>query len=482
MRTFFTLAFIFIAALPASAANFPYIRLNGKTNIISDNGTNLTYNGSGIGGGSGQPASATLTNLSNGIGTGLTNLLGSAVQAAQTNIVTTNFVAKTGDTMTGALKIPDGSAAAPAIRVTSQATGLFTDDAGASLNFSALGLKVGAMNSSVWYPGSLPIAWASGMAAAPDTFLQRDAANTLALRNGANAQTLRVYKTYTDPANYTALSLDFSNGQAFVGTSGLGTGGLGSEGFLQLHGYNGIYFQSQSSYRWFLSDTGNFLAYNDNTYDIGASGANRPRHLFVASNLTVGNLLDLRDQVQIAPAADGVLALFNFATTDFNRLQFGGTTSAFPSIKRNGTALEARLADDSNYAPLNAPWQQSGYSKVLTSTTAADFLYISVPNTNMIGGRVLYTVSATDGSDAQQITGTVQFGAVGKGTAVTANISDVQNTSTVSGGTLTAVLAKNTATNNVFALGLTATTSLTTTNLVIKWRLETPSTYTVNPL
>lgn len=50
---------------------------------------------------------------------------------------------------------------------------------------------------------------------------------------------------------------------------------------------------------------------------------------------------------------DGILKIQNNAGNDFNRLQFGGTTSSFPSIKRNGTAIDFRLADDSNYAGLN---------------------------------------------------------------------------------------------------------------------------------
>lgn len=35
------------------------------------------------------------------------------------------------------------------------------------------------------------------------------------------------------------------------------------------------------------------------------------------------------------------------------RLQFGGATSSFPSLKRNSAALEVRLADDSAYGPFN---------------------------------------------------------------------------------------------------------------------------------
>ena len=34
--------------------------------------------------------------------------------------------------------------------------------------------------------------------------------------------------------------------------------------------------------------------------------------------------------------ADSVLTLFNDALNDFGRLQFGGSTSSFPAIKRNG--------------------------------------------------------------------------------------------------------------------------------------------------
>jgi len=40
--------------------------------------------------------------------------------------------------------------------------------------------------------------------------------------------------------------------------------------------------------------------------------------------------------------------------TDSNLLCLGGTTSSFPAIKRNGTAIDFRLADDSGFATINA--------------------------------------------------------------------------------------------------------------------------------
>lgn len=56
----------------------------------------------------------------------------------------------------------------------------------------------------------------------------------------------------------------------------------------------------------------------------------------------------------LAPIGDGVFRITNGAETDFGRLQFGGITNAFPALKRNGAALEVRLADDSGFADLSA--------------------------------------------------------------------------------------------------------------------------------
>ncbi len=65
-------------------------------------------------------------------------------------------------------------------------------------------------------------------------------------------------------------------------------------------------------------------------------------------NIAVAGTTTLR-----APS-DGILTLTNAANNAFTRLQLGGTTSSFPAIKRNGTAIDIRLADDSTYGPLNS--------------------------------------------------------------------------------------------------------------------------------
>ena len=50
----------------------------------------------------------------------------------------------------------------------------------------------------------------------------------------------------------------------------------------------------------------------------------------------------------------GIIRLIDAAGTSFNRLQFGGTTSSFPAIKRNGATIDFRLADDSANTEITA--------------------------------------------------------------------------------------------------------------------------------
>lgn len=57
-----------------------------------------------------------------------------------------------------------------------------------------------------------------------DLFLYRDAASTLALRDGTNAQSLRVYRTFTDGSNYERLSLGSASGIMSITAETAGTG------------------------------------------------------------------------------------------------------------------------------------------------------------------------------------------------------------------------------------------------------------------
>lgn len=82
-------------------------------------------------------------------------------------------------------------------------------------------------------------------------------------------------------------------------------------------------------------------------------------------------------RARIASPADSVLRLTNNAATDFDRLQFGGTTSSFPALKRSSTALQVRLADDSAYSVLDAQLRAQGTAPATSGAagTAGDIRY-----------------------------------------------------------------------------------------------------------
>lgn len=72
----------------------------------------------------------------------------------------------------------------------------------------------------------------------------------------------------------------------------------------------------------------------------------------------------------ISSPSNGVLTLSNNAQTSFTRVQFGGTTLAFPSIERIATALHVRLADGSDYAGIESLYSRYGAGSPEGAVTA----------------------------------------------------------------------------------------------------------------
>ena len=62
----------------------------------------------------------------------------------------------------------------------------------------------------------------------PDLYLYREGSNTLAQRNSTNAQTFRLYNTYTDASNYERAILDWNSTSNVLtlGTEAAGTGAV----------------------------------------------------------------------------------------------------------------------------------------------------------------------------------------------------------------------------------------------------------------
>lgn len=297
------------------------------------------------------------------------------------------------------------------------------------------------------------ISWDSTTAVAgtPDLVLVRDAANTLAQRNGTNAQTFRVYNTYTDASNYERADVAWSSNSLFIQTSQSGTGTarnlvIGTVGAANFN------IRTNASTRWTVDSNGHFVAGTDNTYDIGASGATRPKDIHLAGILRAGGFAQATTFFATSATAsfqntggtgidfraNGVAILHNNAGTDFGRLQFGGTTSSYPAIKRSSAGLKFVLADDSNITTIN-------YA-VVSSTKASSY-------------NVLTTDSGTV-FDNQGVTGNANFllPAAAKGLIYTFIVSDsdgltlvadtghtirVAASVTVSGGTVAATTIGN---------------------------------------
>lgn len=105
--------------------------------------------------------------------------------------------------------------------------------------------------------------------------------------------------------------------------------------------------------------TSALLFSTDNTIDIGALGATRPRTGHFATSLIIGSQsggtghtigqtgIYRSGRFSIQSSADGNIFITNAAETSFGLLQFGGTTSSFPALKRSNDILLVRLADDS---------------------------------------------------------------------------------------------------------------------------------------
>lgn len=133
---------------------------------------------------------------------------------------------------------------------------------------------------------------------------------------------------------------------------------------------NIITFAIGGGAKWNINASGHLITDADNTYDFGASGANRPRNLFVAgvgefgssinvagSSLAANNLF-LSTSGYLIGSGDGIWRFSNLADLDFNRIQFGGTDAGFPSLGKTNGHLKVLAADGHGSSATNALWFQ----------------------------------------------------------------------------------------------------------------------------
>lgn len=158
---------------------------------------------------------------------------------------------------------------------------------------------------------------------------------------------------------------------------------------------------------------------------------------------------------------DGNLQLGNSTASDFALLQFGGTTSSFPALKRSAAGLLARLADDSNYTFIRASSLLAdnlncsgfaGNAKVLGGTTGTTIRNNADSADNLLisdAGVVTSRSNLVVGSGLVQLGGTTSsFAAIKRSAAkVQARLADDSAFADVDTGAISATGSITTTTN-----------------------------------
>lgn len=126
--------------------------------------------------------------------------------------------------------------------------------------------------------------------------------------------------------------------------------------------------------------------------------------LTLTAEATIGqtSFLSFSGRARIKSSADGILELFNAATTDFTRLNFGGTSSSFPALKRSSAVLQVRVADDSAYAALESLSLTATQKILSTGPTAGGIGYGTGA-----GGTVTQLTNKSTGVTLDKVTGEI---------------------------------------------------------------------------
>lgn len=188
---------------------------------------------------------------------------------------------------------------------------------------------------------------------------------------------------------------------------------------------------------------------------VGLAIAGAGRHLFGGSSYAI-----VSDSAQLifGVSQDTTLARGGAAgkltlTGTTPMIQLGGTTSSSPALKQSGTSLQARLADDSGFAPLTGSTITATVS--IATSGSGTLLYSATAPTISSGFGTSPSVSGNNGTAAFEINvgtgGTATSGVIGLPTAttgwncyvndITTNVATRQTASSTTSATVTAASA-----------------------------------------
>lgn len=176
------------------------------------------------------------------------------------------------------------------------------------------------------------------------------------------AQTLSVQSVVAGTSNTAGANL------TITGSQGTGTGAGGSIIFqIAPAGSSGTAQNALASVMTINPDRSVTIGDNSGTAGRLNIGVALSQGLFFGNRGSIGTV------------ADGVIVVRDNATTSFGRFCFGGTTSSFPALKRSTTILQSRLADDSDFAPLQGRLTtETAYTAGAPTATGYLIIYDSI--------------------------------------------------------------------------------------------------------
>lgn len=186
----------------------------------------------------------------------------------------------------------------------------------------------------------------------------------------------------------TSIKLTLTDG-TISAVHGYLTGGIAYQGTTSNHA---VGFLTNNVTRWQINTSGHLLAAQDATYDIGASGANRPRDLYLSRDLTSGGTIVSSGDGRVRVKKDGSDTVGSGPFFEWQNA--AGTRAWFFQLGASNT-LDYWYYNGTTYAKY-VTLDASGNLLVgmtTAATSSAKTLHLAnatVPTANPTGGGVLY--------------------------------------------------------------------------------------------
>jgi hypothetical protein len=260
-----------------------------------------------------------------------------------------------------------------------------------------------------------------------------------------------------------------------------------TQNYLQLYSVNGARLSStidgnlsigygSATTTMYLSNQGNVGIGTTLPTNILSLGGNAARKVWMerhTTSNTAGNALTIQAGSCTASATDkdGGMATISPGVST-------GTGKASVRTQRLGRTASTGTSDNTLYDA------DIVFSELnLVDATTTNMFDVALPTLAMAGGTIEYTISASDGTDMQSLSGVVSYSAVNKGGVYTTQIvegADNQSKA-VSNGTLTGAWTILNGTNKI-TIQLNADSSLTPTSFKLYYKIHNGSNQAITQL